>query len=254
MSATTSTSAAIAPIAGGDRRAVDRSPFERHLDPGGDHGAGLEDEPRDRDDATEPGDDEQRAGGLGDAERREWDATERDEHPDDLGERMGGGSADDAPRTGRRHGRRRGVQPGEQHRRHHVARGGQEPHPAHAEQHPGQRECEAEDGATRPWEITGDGELERDDPDDGQRPEPPRWHRQRDQQTTGDRGRQARERERRPLVVRHQAVSETRSAKTTMRCAVDPGGWHAKSVAVGVAVGLTIQTADGSTISTRSTA
>ena len=201
------------------RRAFDRS-GDRRCRPG-ECGAELEHHPRDEDHPADSCESEQGARRLRDAQRRKGYAAEGERHPGDFGERVGGGSSDRAPRTGRCDHRRHGVERCEQRCGDQVSGNGEEPHPTECGVHPRGGEREATPAPSARGEPIAERDLEQGDADEGQRPEPPRRHRECHQQTgeQGERGRPESCRYGEP--VGHQP---TRSAKTTMRWEVEPGG------------------------------
>ena len=153
-------------------------------------------------------------------------------------------------------------------------------HPPHAEVHPAGAEQVAEQEPLAARRLGAERDLEQHHADDGERPEPPRWHRQRDERAGAERQRRARH----TAISRGAATSsrgigvvvvgdmaatrngvgswrshrnggagraprQTSASCTTMRCRVEPGGWQANSVAVGVSDGSMIHSASGPTIS-----
>ena len=182
----------------------------------------LEHQPRQQDHAADAGHPEEWAIGLRDTERGERDAAERHEHSDGFGNRVGGGPRDDSPATRGRDRGRRGMKRGEQHRRDDVAGCGQEPHPPHPDHHPNEPEGEPEASPPPACEIVTQRQVEADDAENGEWPKAPRGKGKR-HDGAAQRS-QAEAQEWYALAGDGGHQPSTRSAKTTIRWAVEPGG------------------------------
>ncbi len=141
----------------------------------------LEDQPGDEDDTAEAGDVEERAADLRDAERGERHAAEGEREAQRLGEGVGGGAADHPPRAvGGDQGGDGVVQrvdrPGDE-----ITRQRELDHPSHPEVHPPGAEEVAEQEPLAAARRGAEGDLEEHHADDGEGPETPRGHRQRDE-------------------------------------------------------------------------
>ena len=160
----------------------------------------------------------QRSGGLRDAQAGERNPASRKREAHRLDQRMCGRPPDDAPPARRCGELGEPVIDAEEAAGDEVAGHGEVPHPAHTHRHPCQAERCPEAETHQPTGVPSEADLEQGDADERQRPPTPRRERQRDQEP-------AAESEREPT----QAAS---SRCTTMRCRVDPGGWHANRVPV----------------------
>jgi hypothetical protein len=149
----------------------------------------LEHHPGQQDDAADPDHAHQRAADLRHAHRGERDPTEREREPHRLDQRMSRWSPDHPPRTDRSHQRSAGVEQGEHQPGDEISGQGQLHHPAHSQVHPSRTEQQPQSEPLAPGGVFTQGHLEQHHAHDRQRPESPRWHRQRHQRarTEGER-------------------------------------------------------------------